>query len=101
LVEIEEWRYPARRRRNWKKDYVVDDQSLREIVETRRLRRAADLLQLLPAPLPDQFDTAQLARHLNVHRWVAQRIAYCLRKCGAAESIGKRGNSWVYRSRAG
>ncbi len=98
LVEIEEWRYPAQgRRRSWKKDYGVDDQCLRDIVATERLRRASDLLKLIPAPLPETFDTAQLAGHLSVQRWVAQRIAYCLRECGTVDSVGKRGNSLVYR----
>lgn len=99
LVEIEEWRYavPARRRRRrWTKDYAVADQTLVRIVDTRRLQRSRDLLKLLPAPLPRQFDTEELAQQLGVRRWIAQRIAYCLRHCGAVETIGKRGRAWLY-----
>lgn len=101
LVEIEECRYAAppprrRRRRRWTKDYVIADQRLVRIVDTRRLQRSRDLLALLPVALPAEFDTQQLATLLGVQRWVAQRIAYCLRHCGAVEAVGKRGRSWVY-----
>jgi hypothetical protein len=98
-VEIEEWRYPARKGGRGKKEYGVGDQCLRHIVETHRLRRSADLLKLLPAPLPESFDTAELARKFGVRRWIAQRIAYCLRACGAVDVIGKSGNSRLYRTR--
>jgi hypothetical protein len=99
VVEIEEWRYPVKSGRRRKKDYGVDDQYLRQIVSTHRLRRSVDLLQLLPGPLPASFDTADLARQFQVRRWVAQRIAYCLRECGVVEAIGKCGNSRLYRTR--
>jgi hypothetical protein len=47
------------------------------------------------------FDTAQLANALNVQRWVAQRITYCLRHMGAANQVDKRGNAWLYELTAG
>ncbi len=42
------------------------------------------------------FHTGQLAEALGAQRWVAQRIAYCLRKMGAANQVGKQGNAWLY-----
>jgi hypothetical protein len=99
LVEVEEHRYPGHgRRRRWRRgDHVVADQKLVAIHATHRLRRAGDLLRLLPASLPKQFHTGDLAEHLAVRRHVAQRVAYCLRETKAVESIGKQGNALLYR----
>jgi len=98
LVEIEEWRYPGHgRRRRWRaKDYQVEDQRLLKIHDRLELRTAADLKRLLPAGLPKCFHTAHLAEGLGVERWVAQRIAYCLRHAGTVRQVGKQGNALLY-----
>jgi hypothetical protein len=99
LVEVEEWRYPGHgRRRRWRKsDQVVADQKLISVGESIQLRRAADLIELVPARLPTQFHTGQLAELAGIRRHVAQRIAYCLREMEAIEQIGKQGNSLLYK----
>jgi len=102
LVDIEEWRYPGHgRRRRWRRgDHVVADQKLLEVGASVRLCRAADLIKLLPAPLPAEFHTGTLSDCCNVERDVAQRIAYCLREMRAVEQFGKQGNTLLYRSTA-
>ena len=37
----------------------------------------------------------QLAEHAGIRRWIAQRIAYCLRHMNAAREVGKQGNNVV------
>lgn len=103
LVDIEEWRYPGHgRRRRWRKDdYQVEDQKLLAVHEVHRLETAEDLGRLISCPLPDVFHTAHLAESLGVQRWVAQRIAYCLRKMGALEQTGKSGNALLYQFASG
>ena len=98
LVEVEEWRYPGHgRRRRWRRnDQVVADQKLVSVGRAIRLSSAADLIGLIP-PLPQQFHTGHLAELAGIHRWVAQRIAYCLREMNAVEHVGKQGNALVYR----
>lgn len=98
-VSIEETRYLGHgRRRRWrKKDYVIEDQKLVELFDGETLCTAADLLKLLPGKPPREFHTGILAEKLGLRRWVAQRVAYCLRECGAAEEIGKAGNARLYR----
>jgi hypothetical protein len=102
LVEIEERRYPGHgKRRRWRaKDFQVEDQRLVAVVGVERFRDNADLWRLLPPALTEPFHTGQLAEALEVRRWVAQRIAYCLRKTGAADVTGKRGNAWLYQRAA-
>lgn len=102
LVEIEEHRYPGHgRRRRWRQnDFVTQDQRLLAVQGVHRFRTTDDLLALLPAGLPEQFHTGELAALLGIPRWLAQRIAYCLRHMGAAEVCGKQGNALLYRRAA-
>ncbi len=95
LIEIEEWRYPYRRRPH-RRQFKVKDQMLLNVVDERTYRAAADLRKLLPDDLPARFDTGQLAEAMQIERWFAQRIAYCLRETGAASVVGKRGNALLY-----
>jgi hypothetical protein len=102
LVDIEELRYPGHgRRRRWRRsDHQVEDQRLLCVHATHRIQTAADLLNLLPCPLPRRFHTGDLAAALNVRRWVAQRIAYCLCHAGAIRAVGKEGNARIYSRRS-
>ncbi len=98
LVDIEEWRYPGHgRRRRWRaSDFQIEDQKLIAIQSTHRLRRALDLLGLVGCTLPRPFHTGHLAEILHQKRWLAQRIAYCLRQTGAVHEVGKEGNARLY-----
>jgi hypothetical protein len=98
LVDIEEWRYPGhgRRRRYRQGDFQVEDQKLVRVVGTHRLETAADLARLCPCELPSPFDTGDLSRALGIARPIAQRMAYCFREMGTAQTVGKRGNAWLY-----
>ena len=101
LVEIEEWRYPGHgRRRRWReRDYQIEDQKLIGVLSQCSLATAADLGRLLPADLPRPFHTGHLSERLGIPRWQSQRIAYCLRHCGAVREAGKLGNTRLYSQR--
>lgn len=98
LVEVEELRFPGHgRRRRWRQnDFQVQDQRLLDVVDVYTFRRLQDLVALLPTGLPKQFHTGHLAESLSVRRWIAQRIAYCLRKTSAVRQCGKAGNALLY-----
>ena len=78
----------------------VEDQRLINIHSLTTFRAASDLLQLLPPNLPHPFHTGQLAEGLGVDRWIAQRIAYCLRETGGVVQAGKLGNALLYAAPA-
>ena len=97
LTEQEEHRLPSRKRRRFSKDYRVEDRLLRSVDGRLQLRRVEDLAAMLPAGLAEPFSTADIAREADIPRWLAQKMAYCLRKTGAAEMAGKQGNALLYR----
>jgi hypothetical protein len=98
LIEIEEWRHPGHgRRRRWRRnDHVVGDQQLLSVVSSEKFHTAADLCRLLPKRLPRPFHTGHVAKGLSVERWIAQRMAYCLRNTGAIKQVGKERGAWLY-----
>jgi hypothetical protein len=91
-VEVDEIRVPRRR----KPGYLVVDRILREVVETVQLRDGHDLWSLLPVDLEEMFTTEELALRIGRPIAFAQRVAYCLRLCGAVEVVAKVGNRRVY-----
>lgn len=98
LVEVEERRFPGHGRKRWRRpnDHQVEDVRLVDVQQVYRFQTALDLRQLLPKQLPEPFHTGHLAEQLSVRRWVAQRIAYCMREMGAATEVGKQGNTRLY-----
>lgn len=82
-----------RRRKGW----GIVERRLVEVVDRRVLRGPADLLALLPAGLPEEFTTRDLADGLQMSRDLAQKMAYCLREAGAVVACGKQGNARTYR----
>jgi len=95
LIDIREVRRPPRRK-HWRKGYRTEDRELIQVVERKQLRHADDLFSLLPATLEMPFTTQDLAEAIDQPRWMAQKIAYVLRHCGAVDVVGKKGNAMVY-----
>ena len=52
---------------------------------------------LLPSTLEQPFTTAALASALDKPRWLAQKMAYCLREMGAIDQVGTQGRAYLYR----
>lgn len=82
----------AWRRQGW----VVVERHLIEVVSSHLLGSPDDLLDLLPADLPETFTTGDIAEGLKCTNRLAQQVAYCLRKAGAIQAVGKRGRSIEY-----
>ena len=97
LTRQEEDRLTVVKRRRRGKDYRVEDRRLVEVVSRSSLRTVADLQQLLPPGLVQPFSTEALAQAASIPRWLAQKMAYCLRCAGAIEVTGKEKNSILYR----
>jgi len=96
MTDQEEHRLPRKRRRRRRRDYRVEDRRLLGIRERYEFHTAGDLLRLLPLTLPEPFTTADIAREADIPRWLAQKLAYCLRKTSAVNVVGKTGNAVLY-----
>ena len=83
----------AWRRRGW----VTHERRLLKVLEQKRFDTPADLADLLPPDLAEPFTTSDLAVAIARPRRLAQQMAYCLRKMGRMEVVGKQGNAILYR----
>lgn len=96
-MTIQEEHRIARKPRRWKgKDYRVQDRVLRSVEEQIQFNTTADLLKLIPGKLPSPFHTKDLAKAAGIQRWLAQKMAYCLRNTGAIVLAGKEKNALLY-----
>ena len=84
------------RRRGWK----IVDRRLVEVLGRVEFKAPGDYAAFLPAGLPDAFTTRDLAEQGGYPLYLAQKMAYCLRRMGALETAGKRRNAVLYQ-RAG
>lgn len=98
LTVEEEHRVVSKKRRRYGKDHRVYDHGLRSIEDRREFRTVADLVGMLPAELPAEFTTADLAEQASIPRWLSQKMAYCLRNTGGIEIVGKVGNALLYQT---
>jgi hypothetical protein len=75
---------------------VTVERRLLDISETISLRSASDFMDLVPAGVPKEFLTSDLAKAAGRPRYVGQKMAYCLRSCGLIQQVGRQGNAIVY-----
>jgi len=99
LIEQEERRIPRARRRFNGPDYRVEDRLLLNVISRRAFKTPGDLGALLPEQLPSPFHTQDLAEAASIPRWLAQKMVYCLKQCGAVTLVGKRSRSVLYAAR--
>lgn len=82
---------------SWRrKGLSIVDQRLIGVVEQSLFRKPSDFLSLIPLGMPEPFSTEDLAQGIDQPRWLAQKMAYCLRNMGAIDIAGKKGNSILY-----
>jgi len=96
LIQAEEVRCRVasrtRRRARWR----TLERRLLAVVDRRLFESPAQMGALVPPGLAEPFTTSDLASALARPRWLAQKMAYCLREMGAVRAAGKRGNALLY-----
>ncbi len=97
MIQEEEVRRYVGKRRWYKNGWETVERRLISILEQKTYQNPEDMRLFLCPELPQQFTTADLAEHLEIPRWLAQKMAYCLRKMEAIELIGKRQRSNLYQ----
>jgi hypothetical protein len=95
IQEEEVRRYDGRR--GWRRHgWVTHERRLLEVVDQRSFETPADVCALVPPTLPEPFTTADLAAAIGKPRWLARKMAYCLREMGSLVPVGKQGNAILY-----
>jgi hypothetical protein len=72
------------------------ERRLLTVLDRRTFATPADLARLLPTDLPLTFTTAELAKGMAISRRLSQKAAYCYRKMGVFQSVGKQGRAILY-----
>ena len=72
------------------------DHRLIEVLDQHIFKEPSDFLALIPHDLTDPFSTKELSESIDQPRWIAQKMAYCLRNIGIIEIVGKNGNLLLY-----
>jgi len=83
--------------RGWRQHgWVTVERRLLDVVDRCLFREPGDFATTVPDGLPERFTTADLARAMDGPRYLAQKMAYCLRKMGVVTQVGMRGRSNLY-----
>jgi len=83
--------------KHWRKNgWVTVERRLLAVIGQRLFEKPSDMSALLPVETPQKFTTLDLADALDGPRWLAQKMAYCLREMGEIIRVGKRGRSYLY-----
>jgi hypothetical protein len=80
-----------------RKGWITKERQLLGIVNQRLFEEPAHWRALLPDSLDQKFTTKDLMEAKNITMQLAQKMAYCLRKAGLIEIIGKQGRANSYR----
>ncbi len=96
LIQEEEVRRYEGKHRWRRRGWVTEERRLLEVVQRRLFETPADVRALLPMGLREPFTTEDLADATDCRRKLAQKMAYCMRKMGVIERVGKRGRANLY-----
>lgn len=84
-------------RRGWRRrGWITLERRLLDVVDQRRFDTLDSLRRLLPETLPNAFNTADLASALEIPRWLAQKMAYVMRECGAIRALSRHRSGILY-----
>ena len=89
MVSVTRVQIRGRQRRRRRQAFRTVDRELRKVLEVHRFASRDDLASLLPAGLPAEFTTADMAAAAGVGRDVAQRMAFCMRSLELIAEVGR------------
>jgi hypothetical protein len=96
LIQEEEIRRYIGKGRWRNRGWSIEERRLLGVLESYQFENPKNFQRFISPRLPDQFTTRELAGAIGKPLRVAQRVAYCTRKMGIIQQIGKRGRSNLY-----
>ncbi len=97
LVKIDRVQRHDPKARRGRGGYRTIDKVMTELVGIERFADVDDLRRLIPAGLPDEFTTADLAERGPFDRATAQKLAYCFQPLGIFEQTRRTRAGYHYR----
>jgi len=97
LIMEEEVRRYAGKRKWRRRGWVIEERRLLGVADQKLFEEPTDWRTLLPESLGGAFTTKDLSEAMDIRRPLAQKMAYCLRKAGVIDLIGKQGRANSYR----
>jgi hypothetical protein len=97
LIKEEEVRQFTGKKLWYQNGWHTIEHRLLDVNQTLCFENAEEISKLLPGNLPAEFTTADIGITSEIPRWLAQKMAYCLRKMGVIQVIGKRKHANLYR----
>lgn len=96
ITEEEVRKYIGKRR--WRtRGWGVHERRLLAVCGRYLFEGPRDFYSLIPAALPPEFTSLDLAETLSESRWLAQKAIYCLRNMDVIAEVGTRQRSKLYR----
>jgi len=96
MIQEEEVRRFVGKRRWRSHGWSTEERKLLKVLEIRHFSGLASLLCFIPDTLPNEFTTKDIAYEKGISLRLAQKMAYCLRRMGILELVGKKGRSYLY-----
>jgi len=82
---------------SWRRNrWSIHERKLLDVIEQIVFSNPTDFLSFLPATLPEEFTTRDLARELKLRQRIAQKMTYCLRLLDVIKIVGKRNRATLY-----
>ena len=95
IQEEEIRRYDGKR--CWRKNgWSTQERRLLNVMDSQLFETPAHFAALIPDSLAEPFTTSDLATVISKPPWIAQKMAYCLRKMNTIVPVGKRRNAILY-----
>jgi len=84
-------------RRGWgKHGWVTHERKLLDVIKSMVIEKPSDLSILLPAGIPEQFTTEDVAVAISRSKWIARKLIYCLKKMEIITKVGTRNRFYLY-----
>ena len=90
LIQEEEIRVVDGKRRRRGRDFRRDERRLLKVLDSRLFMQPRDMAALIPDSVDEPFTTSDIANACNMPRFLAQKMAYCLREMGAIVPLARR-----------
>jgi hypothetical protein len=96
LIQEEELRIVDGKKRRWGRDFKRDERRMLSVVDSKLFMQPRDMANLIPESLEEPFTTSDIAKACGMRRFLAQKMAYCLREMGAIIPLERKKSGIQY-----